>query len=136
MTASLCAPLTEISLETVLPQHIFWLAKIAQEDYTGMEAKDIILDAARGQLKLWDWKSGSGLVVTELLHHPAGSELLVFGLAGEGLGKELRTIAEFLKQYAREQGCRWVGGNTTNMKLQKLSFRLAKAVSTRFIVEV
>lgn len=122
-----------ISLESITPRHVFWLAKICQEDYTGMEAKDLILDAAKGVLQLWETPS-DGVIVTEVLQHPAGKEFLVFGIAGEGL--DILKIARWAREEGKRLGCRWVGGNTTNPKMERISKRLAKKISSRFLTEV
>ena len=109
--------LTVLQPTSITATHLHWLQLVCSMDYTGVQPKHYLADALEGKVLLWDFDSGNGIVLTQLLQHPAGKEVFILGLAGTGLIRKVKTLNEIIQTYAECVGARWIGGNVVNARL-------------------
>ena len=130
--------LRQIAVQDLSEQDIFWLIKATATSYTGAEPKHIMADAAQGLMQLWRVGEEEGLIVTQLLHHPAGNELHVWSMAGRGIIPRIEDIYQDLLSMAKEHNCRWIGGSPTSPGLERVYERVIGATqwASRYLKEI
>jgi len=85
----------------------------------GHQPLDILQDETAGTRQLF--KIGQdGLLVTQILAHPAGRALHIWGVAGDSLIKQAGEIVTEVKTLAKLWDCRWVEFQTTSPVLAKV----------------
>lgn len=113
-----------------------WLSKMVDGYYRGARPIHLVKDAMEGRALLWRLTGDQeGMMVTQVLLHPAGKEVLVWGLAGENL--KMLPLADAVENYAKEHEAKWIGAQTSSPAMEKLFSRLnGKSISRYWLKEV
>jgi len=89
------------------------------------------------ELVLWETKAKLGLVITEVLVHPRGKELFVFGITGAGILPKRDAILEDIMEMAAENNCKFLGASAIREGSNWLGKTLGfTPVATRYIKEL
>lgn len=129
--------LAQIQPNDLCDSHLHHLLKLCKVDFTESRPQDLIAEAWAQRLQFWDFNSGRGILLTQILVHGGGKELFIFGLAGEGMAVKVKQIWATMHEYAQYINARWMGANVVNERLERIFLSLsAKKVATRFLVEV
>lgn len=132
------------SLTRVLPEDmsdgdLAWLAKVCGVSYTGVTPEGLLPELVAGTLAMWRVNGGAaGVVLTQILQHPGGRELYMWGMAGKGIIENIETIYDGLKAYGASQGCRWVGGRALRPGLTRVYEKLlgVRPFAAHFVKEI
>lgn len=118
----------QLSLHEITDTHMMWLCRVLKLEYNGYGwgPKVMLESFVSGSRQLWSL--GNGVLITQTHHHPAGKELFIWGIAGEGIVRKYREIYEALKEYALENGMRWIGGYAPKEGIIKLTTRKLGAI--------
>lgn len=111
--------------------------RAVEEGYYGHKVEDLIMDVAQGVLQLWRGR-GEGfevILLTQMFKHPAGKELKIWSLAGKGYVKNLGLIHDTLVEYAKEQGCRWLSGETKSRGFDRVYERFNPDLTSKFFLK-
>jgi hypothetical protein len=89
---------------------------------TGVEPKHVIAQAITGQLGIWRTNLGDsdGLFLLKIAEHPAGRELIVWGIVGEGIIPKCHSFMNELKDIGRALGCVVMTALTEDPRLRKI----------------
>lgn len=109
----------------VKPRHLDLLAKLCKRP-DAPALFDLLYDRDRNLLQFWD--TGEAVVLTQITTAPAGPSLLVYGVTGRAIIKNMAEVVADLRTIAREYGCRSVSGRPTRSGwnragLEALGFR-------------
>lgn len=115
-----------LTIGELTEQDLLHLDAAVSTSYTGRSVAHILTAVAQQHMDLW--RLGDGVLVTQLLDHPAGHELYLWALAGQGLVHDLEQHAEELCDIARRANCRWIGGLAVRPGLVRVLIRRLKVV--------
>ena len=101
--------LKELKVGELNEQDLEWLLRSTEASYTGMQPVHVMVDAAEGRARIWRVADGKGILVTKVLEHPAGWELYILCIAGQGLFELFNDGAEEFFDLARQHKCRYIG---------------------------
>ena len=102
--------------------HMKWLRAITSLGDRGYEPAHLIQDEILGARQFFDIQhpEGRGIVVTEVIGHPAGRELYVWGTAGENAPKVTGDVVKALRETARLWNCNWLGWRASREGMVRL----------------
>ena len=114
--------LVRIHAADLTPDHLKWLRAITNLSDRGYEPKHLIQDEMLGGRQFFDiqHEAGKGILVTEVIGHPAGRELYVWGTAGENAPRVTGDVMIALKEIARLWDCQWVGWRASREGMVRL----------------
>lgn len=92
------------------PEHAGLLYKIEESFWDGTTALDLLLRRNEGRYSFFETPNGGALVITEVASSPAGLELFIVGVAGEGILSVAPAMISDLRAIARAFGCKFIGG--------------------------
>lgn len=119
---------------------LVWMMKALAGHYGGYEPIDVVREIAEGlPHEIWRLEGpAEGIIITTVIEHPAGKELLIWWLAGKGILKNLYQIYGALKDIARDRDCTWISGAAQNPALGEYCRRKLNVVSqdNLFTIEV
>ena len=110
----------QVGVPDLAPDDLRWLDIALKTDYHGLSIDRLLVLVAKNEMQLWRMGKWEGIFVTELVKWENGTSLVGLYLAGRGFLKNLETIVETLKTFARNQGCRNIEFATQDKRLQRV----------------
>lgn len=111
MNESRLEELSRLYPEDIGADDLVWLNSFCKGVPLGFKPEHIVEDMLTRSLRVYRLPDpANGLIMYQVLQHPGGRELFVWGLAGEKVARVLGGIRELTHYLAAELGCRWVGG--------------------------
>lgn len=110
-------------LETIPPgqwgeKEVSWLHRLEPATSRGLNWQEFNHRLMTGTLVPFRvCGAAEGIWITELVHHDAGSELVIWGSAGERIALHFSDLFEHHSMIARHLGCRWVTAWTESDKV-------------------
>jgi hypothetical protein len=103
------------------------MIELLELDYQGKTVKDVLALAAQGLVQIWRAKDGpEGLIITQVLRHNTGKELVIWGLIGKGLFRYTKGLRQDLEEIVRQADARWLSGYTYDPRLQRIYERIGR----------
>jgi hypothetical protein len=116
------------------------LDKAAKAGYYGYNVSHVVKWAIEGKAQIWQLAGPdcSGVLVTQILEHPAGKELFIWSMAGQGFLANADMIMDRLEAFARAEQCKWIGGSAIHQGLENFytTWGRLKKQATYFIAEI
>lgn len=104
-----------------------WLISACQASYAGIGPKHVIESAAKGSVTFLRFRDRGLFVVQTWVHENGVREFIIWAMAGKGILAERKKIYEELKQLARLNGCKFIGGRAVRPGLAKVYETLLEA---------
>lgn len=95
-----------------------------------MEPQHLLAQAAQGVYQFYrvNVKGASGLLITQIQLFPAYKQLWIYGMVGKGIVTRAAQVIAAADQIARENGCLYMAGASTDPRLWHLYERHGAAV--------
>lgn len=119
--------LEQVDPREMAEQDLRRLIELLELDYQGKTVKDVLGMAAQGLVQIWKAKNGpEGLIITQVLRHNTGKELVIWGLIGKDLFRYAKGLRQDLKDLVQHAGVRWLSGYTYDPRLQRIYQRIGQ----------
>lgn len=119
------------------PEHKDLIRGLLHKLWDGTRLADVLRKIGEGDLYLFATVDNSCLVLTEVIVHPKGKELFIYGITGRGILKNKHEVVEDFKELAKRLDCKWVGAEALRDGWTWLAKGLGfEAVSTRYLKEI
>lgn len=125
-----------VSRDMMSEDDLRWLIKATKIAYSNRDPRYWLRMLAFGYVRMWRIENGAeGVILTQLVQRDDGLELFIYSMAGRGIVPALKSIYGQLEKYARDQGCRWVAGNSIHPGLNRYYQDLGFAEEARLMVK-
>lgn len=123
---------------SIEPWMIEPLERLVRRFWDGTTVVDLVLQINTGDILAWvPVYAPKTLVLTQIIDHPRGRELYLYGLAGAGIIKVADQFVADLQMLARVNGCFMIGASAIVPGWDKIAKRLGfKPVATQYMMEL
>lgn len=106
----------QIYLDRISDNVLILLDKAVKTSYYGFKVSHILPEIANFNMQLWECKGDNThfIVITQMTKYPAGTELMIWSVAGKGYIKNVDLVYDTLINFARDNNCRWLSGLITD----------------------
>ena len=128
-----------IQPQELVDEDLKWLQKICNIAYYGYKPEHVVAGAITKDKQLWRLRGEGleGLAVTILIEHPAGNELLVWGLAGRGYLRNFDRVLQDFKSYMGQHSIKWLTGLARKAEFGAEHERIgAKKIGSMYTLEL
>lgn len=117
------------------PEHHALIDELVEQFWDGTTTEQVLREFGTEQIAAWS--TGSGLVLTQIVSHPRGLELFLYGVVGEDTLSRAEDIVSDLREIAATLRCKMIGAwgvrNGWDPVTRLLGFR---RVATRYMMEI
>lgn len=122
-------------LNRLEPEHIALIGELVEQFWDGTTVEDVLKDFGTEQIAAWS--TGQGLVLTQIVSHPRGTELFLYGLVGEDTLSRAEEIVSDLREIASVLRCQMIGAWGVRGGWEPITRRLGfRRVATRYMMEI
>jgi hypothetical protein len=104
-----------VSIDQLEEEDLKWLGLAREAQLGGVSPGNLASQVSEGRAQIWRYigdEDQRGIIITTVLSHNDGKELLVWLLSGIGMKPHLEEITERLSDFGRSIGCKWLTGRS------------------------
>ena len=112
----------QIFLEDLTDRDFFNLELAVSLNQFGHTVEHILGSVAEHSSQLWRGTNGKKqfIMITQIFNHPAGSELRIWSLGGQGYLPMIDLAGDGLKEFGKKYNCKWLTGKAKRKAFEKL----------------
>lgn len=127
--------LRPLSVSSITAEHLAHLPSIAEANWNGLSAEDIVDEIRDGRVQMWE--AGESVVLTRLERGPAEAALILDGLSDPDILWRGEAVVRDLQLVARYHGVQRIETSAADPRWGAMATRHGfKAVSTNYSKEV
>lgn len=115
-----------LAVEEITEEDLHWFSVAAQSSPYG-HTGDWVLEQVAEKFLIALRIPNIGIVLIQILEHPGGKELYIWGLAGKGIFEKTAEIYDDLRFIAKVHDCEWIGATTARRGVGRVYERLLEA---------
>jgi hypothetical protein len=130
--------LLKLTPQEICEADLEWLQRAFKQSKIGETLDQQIPEVLNGTAQVWRVVGNAeGAVLTKLVAHPQGRELLLWAMSGRGLLRSMEDVRAELVDEAHQVGARWLGTYSARPGMVKRAIEVGlKPVETHCWMEV